>query len=219
MTSNTPRSPLRGLSENHPMNEHRDDILISRVIDGDATTGEWDELTALAAADPSVWRNLALSLREDKALIRAVNIDVAVADAIELREPGRHPAVRARLGGWSGWVIAAMLGIAVVTRMLSPAPTESGLEAVSNRAQFLSASDLLQAYLDQGRQEDLVIAEVPERVLIETRPVEAGGGYELIYLRQILERTVVPDLYRFYGQDEMGRPTLVRYDGGSGPSM
>lgn len=214
------------------MNEHRDDILISRVIDGDATAGEWDELTALAAADPSVWRNLALSLREDKVLTRAMNMDVAVADSIEmpgtgerpaalieLREPGRHPAVLARLGGWSGWGIAAVLAIAVVTGMLSPTPIDPGLETGSNKAQILSAADLLQAYLDQGRQEDLVIAEVPERVLIETRPVEAGGGYELLYLRQILERTVVPDLYRFYGQDEMGRPTLVRYDGGSGPSM
>ena len=214
------------------MNEHRDDILISRVIDGDATAGEWDELTALAATDPSVWRNLALSLREDKALSRAVNSDVAVADSIEmpksagraaslieLREPGRHPAVLARIGGWSGWVMAAGLAIAVVSGMLSTAPIESGLHAGSNKAQILSAADLLQAYLDKGRQEDVVIAEVPERVLIETRPVEAGGGYELLYLRQILERTVVPDLYKFYGQDEMGRPTLVRYDGGPGPSM
>ena len=60
---------------------------------------------------------------------------------------------------------------------------------------------------------------MPERVLIETRPSETGRGYELLYLRQILERTVVPDLYKFYGQDEMGRPTLVRYDGDAGPPM
>ena len=107
---------------------------------------------------------------------------------IELREPGRHPAVLARIGGWSGWVMAAGLAIAVVSGMLSTAPIESGLDTGTNKAQILSAADLLQAYLDQGRQEDVVIAEVPERVLIETRPIEAGGGYELLYLRQILER-------------------------------
>ena len=214
------------------MNEQRDDILISRVIDGDATAVEWDELTALAAANPPVWRNLALSLREDKVLARGVNADVAVADSIELprtadrpaalielHEPGRHPAVLARLGGWSGWVMAAVLTIAWVTGMFSPVPTDPGLATGTNRAQILSASDLLQAYLDRGRQEDRVIAEVPERVLIETRPSETGRGYELLYLRQILERTVVPDRYKFYGQDEMGRPTLVRYDGDAGPPM
>ena len=214
------------------MNEQRDDILISRVIDGDATAAEWDELTALAASNPPVWRNLALSLREDKVLARGVNADVAVADSIEmpgtanrpaalieLHEPGRHPTVLGRLGGWSGWVMAAVLTIAWVTGMFSPVPTDPGLATGTNRAQILSASDLLQAYLDRGRQEDRVIAEVPERVLIETRPSETGRGYELLYLRQILERTVVPDLYKFYGQDEMGRPTLVRYDGDAGPPM
>ena len=81
-----------------------------------------------------------------------------------------------------------------------------------------SAAELLAAYLDKGRQEDFVIAEVPQRVLIETRPNVTGHGYELIYLRQILERTVVPDLYQF-NHDESGQPTLVRYDGDNGPSM
>ena len=64
-----------------------------------------------------------------------------------------------------------------------------------------------------------VIAEVPERILIETRPTDNGRGFELVYVRQIIERTVVPDLYQFHSQDEMGRPTLVRYDGNRGPSM
>ena len=90
-----------------------------------------------------------------------------------------------------------------------------------NTAQLggFSASDLLAAYLDKGRQEQSVIAEVPERILIETRPNETGRGFELLYVRQIIERTVVPDLYQFHSQDEMGRPTLVRYDGNRGPSM
>ena len=72
-------------------------------------------------------------------------------------------------------------------------------------------ADILQAYLERGRQENLVIAEVPERILIKTRPA-AGQGYELLFVRQILERAVVPDLYRFDAQDETGRPTLVRFE-------
>ncbi len=214
------------------MIEQHDDILISRTLDGNATSGDWDELTALADANPAVWRNLAMSLREHQAFARAVNADVTVADAIEmplvrpaatmeLRDAGRHPAILARVGGWSGWAVAAVFTIVWVAGVLNlvqntaPQPNGSSPHTAMVGA---SAAELLEAYLDKGRQEDFVIAEVPQRVLIETRPNGTGRGYELIYLRQILERTVVPDLYQF-NHDEAGQPTLVRYDGDSGPSM
>jgi len=208
------------------MIEQHDDILISRTLDGNATSGDWDELTALADANPAVWRNLAMSLREHQAFARAVNADVTVADAIEmplvqpaatmeLRDAGRHPAILARIGRWSGWAVAAVFTIVWVAGVLNLQPNGSSPHTAMVGT---SAAELLQAYLDKGRQEDFVIAEVPQRVLIETRPNGTGRGYELIYLRQILERTVVPDLYQF-NHDEAGQPTLVRYDGDSGPSM
>ena len=215
------------------MNQLHDDILISRAIDGDATATEWDELTARAEANPAIWRSLAATLRENGALGRAVNAGVAVADVIEMPAPGVMPATRpaatlSRLRGWSGWAIAAVLTIAWVGGVLNLVPTNpatpggGSAQPLTNHAGLVdgtTAADLLQAYLDKGRQEDFVIAEVPERVLIETRPSGTGRGYELLYLRQILERTVVPDLYEYHSQDEMGRPTLVRYDGNRGPSM
>lgn len=219
-----------------PITEQRHDMLISRAIDGDATAGEWDELTALADSDPAVWRTLARSLREHQAFSRAVNAGVAVADAIEMpatrpaamievREAHRHP-VLARIGGWSGWAVAAVFTIAWVAGVLNlvqsqTPPQDGGPAQVANTAQLVgsNASELLDAYLDKGRQEKSVIAELPERVLLETRPIADGGGYELLYLRQILERSVVPDLYQVHSQDEMGRPTLVRYDPKRGPSL
>ncbi len=216
------------------MIEQHDDILISRAIDGNATSGDWDELTALADANPAVWRNLDMNLREHQAFARAVNADVIVADAIEmptlrraatteLRDAGRHPTILARIGGWSGWAVAAVFTIIWVAGVLNlaqnSAPQPNGSSPGHNAMMVgASAAELLQAYLDKGRQEDFVIAEVPQRVLIETRPNGTGRGYELIYLRQILERTVVPDLYQFH-RDEAGQPTLVRYDGERGPSM
>jgi hypothetical protein len=33
----------------------------------------------------------------------------------------------------------------------------------------------------------------------------------VIYLRQVIERAVVPDLYQIDGMDERGQPTLARY--------
>jgi len=214
------------------MNDLHDDILISQAIDGNATTAEWDELTARAEADPTIWRTLAATLREHGAFGRAVNADVAVADSIEMPAPEITPTARratvSRFRGWSGWAIAAVLTIAWVGgvhNLVKTEPTMPGTDSaqpLTNHAGFgdgTTAAQLLQAYLDKGRQEDIVIAEVPERVLIRTRPAGTGGGYELLYLRQILERTVVPNLYEFYSQDEMGRPTLVRYVGNRGPSM
>jgi len=221
------------------MNHLHDDILISRAIDGDATAAEWDQLTARAETDPTIWRNLATTLREHGAFGRAINAGVAVADSIEMPAPaitptarptGTLPRVRRQAGlrGWSGWAIAAVLSIAWVSGVLNlvqtnPAtPGGGSAQPLTRHTGFgdnITASQLLQAYLDKGRQEDFVIAEVPQRVLIQTRPSGTGRGYELLYLRQILERTVVPDLYEFYSQDEMGRPTLVRYDGNRGPSM
>jgi len=216
------------------MIEQHKDILTSRILDGNATSGDWDELTALADANPAIWRNLAMSLREHQAFARAVNADVAIADAIEMpdvrrvattasRDTGRQPAVLARVGGWSGWAVAAVFTIIWVTGVLNLVQNGTAQPNGSSPVQTLalggaSASELLAAYLDKGRQEQFVIAEVPQRVLIETRPNNTGHGYELIYLRQILERTVVPDLYQF-NHDEAGQPTLVRYSGDSGPSM
>jgi hypothetical protein len=215
------------------MIEQHNDILISRILDGNATSGDWDELTALADANQALWRNLAMSLREHQAFARAVNADVTIADAIEMPlvrrvatgrpHAGRHPAILARVGGWSGWAVAAVFTIVWVAGVLNLVQNTTPQPDSSSPVQTLalggaSASELLEAYLDKGRQEDFVIAEVPQRVLIETRPNGTGHGYELIYLRQILERTVVPDLYQF-NHDEAGQPTLVRYDGDNGPSM
>ncbi len=214
------------------MIEQHHDILISRTIDGNATSGDWDELTALADANPAVWRNLAMTLREHQAFARAVNADVTVADTIEmpterrattlLLEPRRHSSILARVGGWSGWAVAAVFTIIWVAGVLNlvqnTASKPNGSTMGHTTMVGASAAELLQAYLDKGRQEDFVIAEVPQRILLETRPNQNGRGYELIYLRQILERTVVPDLYQF-NQDEAGRPRLIRYDGAKGPSM
>ena len=82
-----------------------------------------------------------------------------------------------------------------------------------------TAVDLFQAYLQKGRQEEMVIGEVPEKILIDSRSMPSGEGYELLYLRQILERAIVPDLYQFTAQDALGRPTLVRFEQPVGPSM
>ena len=77
--------------------------------------------------------------------------------------------------------------------------------------------DALNEYLTVGREAGRVVGEVPRRVLLDARPLPDGEGYELIYYRQILERSYVPELYHFDEQDG-GNATLARWDG-SGDSM
>jgi hypothetical protein len=74
-----------------------------------------------------------------------------------------------------------------------------------------TADEAWNAYIAKGRESGAVVGEMPAKVLIESRPNPSGEGYELLYLRQVVERTIVPDLYQYTGQDESGRPTPVRY--------
>jgi hypothetical protein len=81
----------------------------------------------------------------------------------------------------------------------------------------LTPASALQAYLDQGQTTGRVIGELPEKLLIRAEPVtDADGtsitGYNIVYVRQIMERTLVKDLYRFGGADEAGQPRAVRVD-------
>ena len=60
-----------------------------------------------------------------------------------------------------------------------------------------------------GQKAGSVVGEVPTKAMVEVRPAENGQGYEVIYIRQILERVHVPELYRATGVDDRGQPRLV----------
>ena len=62
-------------------NEHKE-LLVSRVIEPDATSAQWDELTAAAEADPDLWQRTVQTLRDKQAISRAVNASVAIADHV-----------------------------------------------------------------------------------------------------------------------------------------
>jgi hypothetical protein len=211
------------------------DGLISLIVVGEAAEEDWRTFAALAEGHPAVWRQLAQSQRHQALLSESMREAVGIADRVEIDArampalaPGRcGPAGDPRGGesapthrplrllsslrwgpllGWSGWALAAAV---VVVAVAAGRRTEPAVPAPD----LATDSEALRAYLDLGRRSGRVLGEMPTKFLLDSRPVADGSGYELVYLRGLLERTVVPDLYHLdEGQtDEQGGPALVRW--------
>ncbi len=104
-------------------NEHNE-LLVSRVIEPDATSAQWDELTAAAETDPELWRTTVMTLRDQRAITRAVNLSVAIAEdvsSLQVHQSGRNVEIdssalrRPQLSRWSGWAVAALVALAWVS--------------------------------------------------------------------------------------------------------
>jgi hypothetical protein len=141
-----------------------------------------------------------------------------------------------RIRAWSGWGVAAAALLLLAGQLIfrsgderTPALPPDGIStaaltghddaAVKMATMPLAIDDSARRLMESGRDGGLMLGEIPERVLIDARPAADGKGYELLYLRQFLEQTIVPDLYVPAGQDEQGKPTLVRFENGPGKSM
>lgn len=192
------------------------DLLISRVVDGEAGAADWDAFRALAARDPDLWRELAEAQRAHADLSAALAEAIAIADAVEApvhEDMTRRFTDRWRMvGALGGWAAAAALALAWATGMAGePVGSSSGDQRASlpGVSAFDTAAEAYQAYLRQGQQAGRVVGEVPAKVLLEAQPAQGAAGYEVLYLRQIMERAVVSDLYEF-GVDERGQPVPVR---------
>lgn len=198
--------------------DHRD-MLISRVIDGEAGEADWAALRAIADADPSVWTELASTQHQHEALSAIVDEVGAAADGVEIPDgelllPGeRFERRMAFVRAWGGWAAAAAILLVWFTGLpAADSPrTQPGQQAglvPTGTANETSPDSILDRYLDVGRQEGRVLGEMPRRVVLDTKPVP--GGLEVTFLRQIVERELVtPDrLYRL-GRDEFGKAALI----------
>ncbi len=204
------------------------DLLISRIVDGEASEGDWTTFRSVAEREPSLWRELAEYQRDQAELSTIVSAAIRVADGVEApvqEEMGRRFSDRTRLvSTWGGWAAAAALVLAWTTgawNNRTPAPIGnhsdlSGLSSLQPREVMdkyvsegkLTPTDLYDLYLDSGKERGTVVGEIPDRVLVSARPMKAGGGYELTYIRQIMERVHVKELNRV-AHDEFGNPIGV----------
>tara|TARA_R110002096_G_scaffold344921_11_gene538366 strand:- start:55024 stop:55722 length:699 start_codon:yes stop_codon:yes gene_type:complete len=192
---------------------HLRDLLISRVIDGSASPEDWSSFRILAASDAEVWTDLSDAQREHEALCEVMNAASSIADRVDLPGGSGSPLVfESRVtttARWGGWAIAAVLllgwytgSITMNTSEPSPANTAS-LIPISKA----SPEQAMDQYMHAGQQSGQVVGEMPNQIVIETRPMK-DGTIEVTFIRQIIERRVLDQAYR-ETVDEFGNPIAV----------
>jgi hypothetical protein len=216
------------------------ELLISRVCEDHPSAEDWRRLVAAAELEPALWRELALTRRDQQSLCAAVDRATAVADRIDLPLPAAsNVALRGdasvestqvpligMLRSWGGWALAASLLLAFAwqwgsTPRIRPhetpaAPlTARGMDAASPLAAGTGVASSNTAHLMSDGE---LLGEMPERILLDIRPA-ADGTFDVLSVRQLIERQNVTDLFVPHGQDERGRATLVRYDAAPGKSF
>ncbi|MFM9957467.1 MAG: hypothetical protein ACKVZJ_05295 [Phycisphaerales bacterium] len=197
----------------------REDILVGRVVDSEAGPADWAELELIAKSDPALWQRLAQAQRAHARLERAVEDEIAVAELVELPPPISVVAsFRSRWQTWGGWAVAAAIALVWLGAGNGPAFVRGNLPGsqpganIGNTAGLLTNAapeELLQGYLDRGRQNNLVLSQGPLQ-LINARELGPGQGKEVIYIRPIVERMIVTDFRALrVTQDETGRSQEV----------
>lgn len=152
-------------------------------------------------------------------------VNAAISSLVRARR-SRIVRIASSIGGW---FVAACLALVAVSGMRgtgngsgfadADGASEIALNQVNQASlvpaigEFASAlglttSDTLRAYIRKGNEEGTVIGELPRKLLMQAEPAHDGKGFDVVYVRQILERARVNNLYRF-SQDETGRSMPV----------
>lgn len=195
------------------MSDEIQDALISRIVDRKESTADWEQLAELDDGNGSAWLALAQTLRCEAELRGALGAELERADSVELVAPRR---IAASLAGWSGWLTAAacLLGwiLAASDRVEpdpistddnalvsvdGPSPSESEPQSTEDSAQSTgSQAEIVRAAADAAD----VIKELP-LIIVDTQPAESGEGYEVVYLRRVLESRRVDEVLEFRPDD------------------
>jgi len=205
--------------------------LISRLTDGGISASDWRTLADAARADASILGDLALTRAQHETLCAAVAGTLSRADATDLQHASQTdirtgvlavlPAQADALyavnkvtlpARWKmGWAVAAALALVAGYQftLQHNRTTANGTEAIAAAGiiNVGSADQALKAYYELGKAAGVVVTELPQRYVLESRTLP-DGRQEVLYLRQVLERGIVSDVFRL-GSDEQGRPVLV----------
>ncbi|MEM7199052.1 MAG: hypothetical protein AAF628_02235 [Planctomycetota bacterium] len=175
---------------------------MSRVVDRADGLEDWRALDRQAAGDPALWHELVAMLRQDATLRVAVRPTVQrAAGHVELGAP-RGRWLSSRSTRWaalaSGWLAAAVACMGWGAAVWRSAPGVTSAPAPHTAV----------AAVEPGAPQ--VLREL-DRVVLRAEPTADGVGYDLVYLRRVLERARVPELFGV-AEDEHGAlvPTPVQ---------
>jgi len=180
------------------------DVLISRVIDAEATPEDWSAFRALAETDQTVWRDLGEAQQQNEVLSEAFRAEARVADLVDLPELIADTAPFQRrldsIGRWGGWAAAAALVLVWATGSQiglgsgdrATTPMTAGLGLPLSEA---TPDEALARYIDAGQRSGMVVGEMPDQLVIETIPLD-DGSIEVVYVRQIVERRITKQVFR-----------------------
>ena len=205
---------------NEPGDRMQLDLLISRIADGEAAERDWEAFNGLASTHPAAWRELAQAQHDHAALSLGVGVALHAAERVDLptgrsvlhESHGQRITIR-RVAQWGGWAVAACVALAwsgaLKLNTLPPGGPQSPKVNAAGWYTVNSPEQALDAYKKLGEQDKRVIGELPQRVLLSSEPLDTGNGFEVVFIRQLVERAQVRDMMRF-GQDEAGNPVPIR---------
>lgn len=191
----------------------REDVLIGRVVDGEATTADWDALETIARADGTVWERLGRAQRAHARLEREVEDAIAIAELIDVPSPHSLAVhtFQSRFRQWGGWAAAAVIGLAWIGAAgFTGSPKPGNVAGLAGpTVQEMTPDALLDQYIRRGLATGRVVGEMPA-MLVNTQDLGGGQGKEVWFVRPILERTNVSDVSLLSVQmDEHGMPRYV----------
>lgn len=192
---------------------HRDDecgdaldLLLSRAVAGDRSA--LDEIRARGTKDPAVLDELALWQADELRLARVARDLHGTADRVEA------PQARSLTRRWSalGWAVAAILAIAWSLQAFLPRPADTRANVAGIAPGFSSSDAAFDAYLAKAREEGVLSGDVAPPTLLRSRELGDGRGFEVVIIRQVIERRVSPEMYRVAPMGETGqlRSVLIR---------
>ncbi len=170
------------------------DILIGRLLDGEATSDDRARFERLAELEPGIWRRYARGQEEARRLSAAYDHMMGTAMEVELPDiAAPRPGLRFRqLKSFSGWAAILILGAALTWTVRNGMNSSSPDSSIGQAAGILMSRPVdseaadLQAYLNQStvlRQLDPLVLNVEE----------LGDGRLVIQFIRLIEEKVSMD--------------------------
>ena len=191
----------------------REDVIIGRIVDGEASPSDWHDLDRVAERDPEVWQRLARAQRAHARLERAVEDEIAVAELVGLPLERHHAMYEfvSRVRSYGGWAVAAVLAMALLG---SYSPLQKNTGGTTLQAGYTTPLDratpdqAFERYVSAGRDTGRVVDTLPS-VLVEAGGLGSPGGGDVLIIRRTVERLNAKDMAFFTVEpNEFSEPTL-----------